>query len=453
MSVNALGLFEEAPSHWQVRRLRTVLRKVAERNRADLPLLSVVRRKGVVLRDLTNQSENHNYIPDDLSHYKVVRKGQFAINKMKAWQGSYGVSQWDGIVSPAYHVYAVEGVAGRYFHHAIRSRAYVSRFSAASDGVRVGQWDLSAPRMREIRFLIPPRSEQTAIVRFLEHADHRIRHYIRARERLIKLLEEQKQVIIHQAVTGQIDVRTGQPYSAYRDSGVDWLGEVPEHWRVRRNRWLFRERNETGFGSLPVLEVSLHEGVRIRDMEGGQRKQQIVDRNRYKRGKKNDMAYNTMRMWQGAVGVVPVDGLVSPAYVVMAPVERVESRYYGYLFRTMAYKRAVKMVSRGIVSDRDRLYWDEFKRIASLVPPLAEQTAIVDFLNDLAAHTSRLVRATSRLMGWLSEWRQSVISHVVTGELDIRDASVSLRHVDHELDANAVVDLEAEDTARRSNHP
>ena len=109
----------EVPDHWDSRKLRTVLRNDAERNRPDLPLLSVVRQKGVIVRDVSNQDENHNFIPDDLTNYKVVREGQFAMNKMKAWQGSYGVSRHDGIVSPAYFVFNLNGVAGNFFNAAI----------------------------------------------------------------------------------------------------------------------------------------------------------------------------------------------------------------------------------------------------------------------------------------------------------------------------------------------
>ena len=96
----------EVPAHWDIRKLRQTLRFVAERNRPELPLLSVVREKGVVLRDISDRDANHNFIPDDLTNYKVVRQGHFAMNKMKAWQGSYGVSKFDGIVSPAYFVFA-----------------------------------------------------------------------------------------------------------------------------------------------------------------------------------------------------------------------------------------------------------------------------------------------------------------------------------------------------------
>ena len=112
---------------------------------------------------------------------------------------------------------------------------------------------------------VPPLPEQTAIVRFLDYMDTQIRRYIRAKQTLIKLLEEQKQTIIHRAVTGQIDMRTGKPYPSYKPSGVKWLGDMPEHWEVVRNGRLFAQRNETGFPELPILEVSLRTGVRIRE--------------------------------------------------------------------------------------------------------------------------------------------------------------------------------------------
>ena len=169
--------------------------------------------------------ENHNFIPDDLTNYKVVKHGQFAMNKMKAWQGSYGVSQHDGIVSPAYFVFDIAGVAGEYFHRAIRSKAYVSFFAQASDGVRIGQWDLAQARMREIPFLVPPPDEQRAIVRYLDHVDDRIRRYLAAKEKLIALLEEERQAVIHRAVTRGLD-----PNVPLKPSGIDWLGDIPAHW-------------------------------------------------------------------------------------------------------------------------------------------------------------------------------------------------------------------------------
>ena len=244
-----------------------------------------------------------------------------------------------------------------------RSQPFVDSVTSRSVGVAYPA--IPETQLATLTVAVPPLAEQTAIVRFLDYADRRIRQYIRAKETLIALLEEQKQAVIHQAVNGRIDVRTGQPYPAYKDYGVEWLPEVPAHWSMRRNVCLFAERHETGFGDLPVLEVSLRTGVQIRDLEDGARKQQMTDRDKYKRAAKGDLAYNMMRLWQGAIGVVPTDGLVSPAYVVARPLDEVEVAYYDHLFRTDSYKQQVNRNSRGIVSDRNRLYWDAFKPLLS----------------------------------------------------------------------------------------
>src|ERR1039458_6195997 len=144
------------PSHWEVRNLRTLIRSRNERKRADLPLLSVAREKGVFVRSLTDADENHNVIPEDLTNYKVARAGNLVINKMKAWQGSMGIAPSDGIVSPAYFVLDF-GIADRAFGQALlRSKPYVAHFGQASDGVRVGQWDLTIVGMRQIHLAVPP---------------------------------------------------------------------------------------------------------------------------------------------------------------------------------------------------------------------------------------------------------------------------------------------------------
>ncbi|HMP08176.1 MAG TPA: hypothetical protein PJ982_17645, partial [Lacipirellulaceae bacterium] len=167
-----------------------------------------------------------------------------------------------------------------------------------------------------------------------------------------------------------------RPYPDYADSGRPWLGAIPAHWDVRRNGRLFAPRNETGFGDLPILEVSLKTGVRVRDMENLARKQVMSDRGKYKRAAQGDIAYNMMRMWQGAVGVAPVDGLVSPAYVVARPYPETDSRYFSYLFRISAYMAEVDGYSRGIVKDRNRLYWDDFKRMPSCFPPTGDVRSV-----------------------------------------------------------------------------
>jgi type I restriction enzyme S subunit len=209
-----------------------------------------------------------------------------------------------------------------------------------------------------------------------------------------------------------------RPYSETKPSGLPWLGEMPAHWDVRRNGRLFGSRRETGFPDLPVLEVSLRSGVRVRDFENGTRKQEMGDRSKYQRAVRGDIAYNMMRMWQGAVGVAPVDGLVSPAYVVARPFEETDAAYYAYLFRTSAYMREVDTFSRGIVPDRNRLYWEAFKQIPSVYPPFEEQRLIARLLDWHGAQTAKQIRAKKKIIALLNEQKQAIIHRAVTRGLD-----------------------------------
>ncbi len=215
-----------------------------------------------------------------------------------------------------------------------------------------------------------------------------------------------------------------KPYPKYRDSGLTWLGQVPEHWRTLRNGNLFAQRVETGFAHLPILEVSLKTGVQVRAFGDGGRKQVMSDMAKYKRAAQGDLAYNTMRMWQGALGVCPVDGLVSPAYVVARPYPDMNPRYFAALFKTAVYMAEIDSASRGIVKDRNRLYWEQFKQMRSLCPPPHEQAAIVRFLDWANGRLDRAIRAKRKVIALLNEQKQAIIHRAVTRGLD---PSVSLK--------------------------
>ena len=196
------------PEHWNVKSLRAYLRLVSEKNHPDATLLSVTREQGVIVRDVESKEENHNFIPEDLSGYKYVRKGQFVINKMKAWQGSYGVSLYDGIVSPAYYVCDLDFPDKEYFSLAIRSKTYVDFFARWSKGIRVGQWDLEPIALKSVPFLEPPVKEMQEIVDYIRNKTQKIDTMIEALTAEIDRLTEYKQRLISDVVTGQIDVRS-----------------------------------------------------------------------------------------------------------------------------------------------------------------------------------------------------------------------------------------------------
>lgn len=206
MKPSGVAWLGDIPAHWQTIKLRQILHPVSIKNQPDLPLLSVVREKGVIVRDVEDIEANHNFIPDDLSGYKVVKKGQFALNKMKARQGSYGISDYTGIVSPAYFVFDVDFENLEYFHFAIRSKVYVNFFAQASDGIRVGQWDLQMDKMKEIPFIVPPADEQKAIVECIPRIYAQYEREISVLQQRIDLLIEQKNKLISEIVMGRASV-------------------------------------------------------------------------------------------------------------------------------------------------------------------------------------------------------------------------------------------------------
>jgi type I restriction enzyme S subunit len=259
-------------------------------------------------------------------------------------------------------------------------------------------------------------------VRFLDWANGRLERAIRAKRKVIALLNEQKQAIIHRAVTRGLDSSV-----PLKPSGIPWLGDIPQHWRIVRNMALFAHRVEPGLADLPVLQVSLRSGITAEELDQfGRPKRLIADSRKYKRIYNGDVAYNTMRMWQGAVGVSPSDGLVSPAYVVLRPRAGTCSKFYDFVFHTDIYKQQVNRQSTGIVSDRNRLYWDSFKQMPNVAMSRSEQEAIVAFIR---SETIELNNASSRLereIELMREYRTRLVADVVTGKLDVRKAAARL---------------------------
>ena len=218
----------EVPEHWDVQSLRAVAGLYVEKNQPDLPVLSVYREYGVILKD--SRDDNHNATSLDTSNYKVVRPGDLAVNKMKAWQGSLGVSEHHGIVSPAYITCRLnqEKVTGRYIHYLLRSKSLIGALDSISYGVRVGQWDMRFEDFKKVGITIPPKPEQDRIVAFLDQKTAEIDALIAKKQRQIELLDEQKAILINRAVTRGLN-----PNAKLKPSGIEWIGGIPEHWEVK----------------------------------------------------------------------------------------------------------------------------------------------------------------------------------------------------------------------------
>ena len=429
------------PKHWEVLPNRALFAEVKERGHPEEQMLSVTIIKGVIpQRTLLADSSKKDSSNQDKSAYKLVLLSDIAYNKMRAWQGAVGVSDYQGIVSPAYVVERPrEGANSRYLHYLLRTPAFAKEAERWSYGITSDMWSLRPEHFKMIYGCLPPLPEQAAIVRFLDHADRLIRRYIRANQKLITLLEEQKQAFIHQAVTGQIDVRTGRPYPAYKPSGVEWLGDVPEHWEVIRLGRLITLTTGFPFKSEGFTQseedVRLLRGVNI--APGRLRWEEVV---RWSAADTDNFAEYQLELGdivlgmdrpiiQDGIRVAVVEQSDVPSLLLqrvarIRPGEELKRDFTLLLLRGKSFSDYLAPIFTGI--SVPHLSPEQIGGFRFALPSLAEQEKILEQLRpSIGAIRSAMDRALSQIL-LLREYRTRLIADVVTGKLDVREAAASL---------------------------
>ena len=405
----------EIPEGWEVSQLKYATRWKSEKGCPDAPVLSLYRDFGVVPKDSRN--DNHNVTSLDTSNYKVVDIGDLVINKMKAWQGSMAVSDYRGIVSPAYHVCSITSnkVNKRYLHHLLRNPAYLPEYVRLSTGMRIGQWDLGFDDFKNIPFLIPPFDEQAKIADYLDNGCTSLDSILDKTHSSIEAYKKLKQAVITQAVTKGVRGKREM-----KDSGVEWISEIPANWTVKRGKQLFSETNERSeTGSEELLTVSHITGVTPRSQKNVNmfKSESLVG---YKICHNGDLAANTMWMWQGAIGVSKFHGVISPSYNTYR--QKTNDYYFEYLdflLRIRPLIDAYTIHSTGITLSRLRLYPDSFLPLYFIVPPITEQKEIADYLDTKCAEIDRLIAKKEQLVKELESYKKSLIYEVVTGKREV----------------------------------
>lgn len=277
---------------------------------------------------------------------------------------------------------------------------------------------LSSFDVLKIRFPFPPLREQRAIADYLDRETARIDALIAAKERLLDLLAEKRRALITHAVTRGLD-----PDVPLLDSGIPWLGEVPSHWEVERARWLFRERDiRSETGDEELLTVSHLTGVTPRS-EKEVNMFEAASNEGYKLCNTGDLVINTLWAWMGAMGIAPVDGIVSPAYNVYRPLQRLVPAYVDSLVRLPVFAQEVTRYSKGVWSSRLRLYPEGFFSVYLPVPPLEEQRSIVDHIRKETGMLDSIGAATERTISLLKERRSALIAAAITGQIDVQAAA------------------------------
>ncbi|HAV1907496.1 restriction endonuclease subunit S [Enterobacter hormaechei] len=420
----------EVPNHWKTVSISRLFSRIKRTGYTEKELLSVYRDYGVIPK--SSRDDNNNKPSEDLSPYQLVEPNDLVMNKMKAWQGSIAISEYEGIVSPAYFVYKPNNILfelahPRYVHYLLRNPIYVTQYLSRSKGIRVNQWDLDPDEFRNIELLLPDKTEQEKIYSFLDHETAKIDNLIEKQQQLIELLKEKRQAVISHAVTKGLN-----PDVPMKDSGVKWLGEVPAHWdsvRVKQvssfitsgpRGWsdyitddgdeIFLQsgdlNNELGLHLDKAKRVSPPknaEGIRTRLMNG-------------------DVVICITGANTGRVAIV--SKLSQKTYInqhlslIRPEIPKINSSFLGYCLASSNGHSYFEVAQYGL---KEGLNLSNIAEAPLALPPLHEQDAIVKYLKCVQNNYDYLSCLSANQVGLLQERRAALISAAVTGKIDVRD--------------------------------
>ena len=399
------------PLNWEVDKLKFHLKRNEPRNPGDTVVLSLYRELGVIPKD--SRDDNHNVTSEDTSKYKYVQPGDFVINKMKAWQGSVAVSEYEGIVSPAYFIYKFTDDAfyRRYFHYLLRS-CYKDEFMRLSGGIRVGQWDLPSVALDNTAVIIPPMKEQKSIAAFLDVKCAEIDALTAYIQTQIDTLEQYKRSVITEAVTKGLN-----PDAEMKDSGIEWIGEIPATWNIIRGKYLLKYlqkpvKEDDGVitcfrdGEVTLRSNRREDGFTMSDKEIGY---QGID--------VGDLVVHGMDGFAGAIGISDSRGKASPVLNVMDTKQN--KRYIMYYLRSMAYSDVFVALATGIRVRSCDLRWNKLADLPYPVPHIEEQTVIVEYIDATLEKTDAVITEKKSQIETLDEYKKSLIYEYVTGKKEV----------------------------------
>jgi type I restriction enzyme S subunit len=414
----------EVPTQWSVRKIKYMFRDVSIKNRSDEELLSVTQDQGVVPRTWV---ENRMVMPSgNLDSFKFIKKGDFAIS-LRSFEGGLEYCHHDGIVSPAYTVLKSSAtIDSSYFRYLFKSKSFISEIQTSVVGIREGK-NISYPELSYSLLPVPPLSEQTAIANFLDRKTALIDRAIAQQERLIELLRERKQIVIQRAVTRGLDAGV-----AMKDSGVEWIGEVPEHWNVSKIKHYVQILPGYAFTSSDFVDsrvgIRLLRGINVKtdgidwDETVYWPADNIDGLERYIL-KKGDIVMGMDRPWISfGIRVVKVEENDTPSLLVqrvcrLRSITGLRQLYLLCLLRTKLFYSHFAPMLTGI--SVPHISEAQIGNFICAIPPLKEQDEILKLLDTLSSKIDKAIRKHSTQITKLKEYRATLIDAAVTGKIKV----------------------------------
>lgn len=442
------------PAHWPEKRAKYYFKEVDERSQTGAEeMLSVSHITGVTPRSQKNVTM---FKAESNVGQKLCQPGDLVINTMWAWMSALGVSHHAGIVSPAYGVYRPrtnQDYDNYYLDHLLRIEGYRSEYICRSTGIRSSRLRLYPDKFLSMRVVCPPLDEQQTIAQFLKAQDRLFRKFIRNKRRLVELLKEQKQNIINQAVTRGLDANV-----RLKSSGVEWIGDIPEHWEARRLRTLvksglqngiFKKKHEYGQGTLLVNVSDLY----INDNR--------INVAKLERVEVTEEELHSFRVEAGDIFFVrsslKLEGTGKSAYILdikeptvfechvvkCQPKREIISPHFFSLFLNST-PAATYLISRANTVTMSTISQGTILNTRVCLPSLVEQRQILEFVDNEIAKIDQAITRAQREIELMREYRTRLIADVVTGQVDVRGIEVP-EVAEAEVDASSP--LHDEDTA------
>lgn len=404
----------EIPSHWGLCRAKYMFNK-EKREVLDTDDVVTCFRDGEVTlrknRRTTGFTESFTEVG-----YQGVRKGDLVIHQMDAFAGSIGVSDSDGKCTSVYHCCTPKGNYDAYYYaHLVRLMAKRGYIQSLYRGIRERSSDFKFPVFGNQVLAVPPLHEQQAVVDYLKDKTLKIEQYVSARERERELLDSLKQSEIANVVTKGLN-----PNVKMKDSGIPWIGEIPEHWEVRTLSQMSRDHfisNKNvhhqnllslSYGKIVNKDINTTEGLLPASFDSYQI---VEDGNIVLRLTDLQNDHKSLR-----VGLSTQEGIITSAYLALETFNDIIPLYLYYLLHTIDVKKVFYSMGNGL---RQSLNWTELRKLKCVVPPLSEQQAIVAYIDEKLQKIDQYMTDLQREIDYLKEFKQRLISDAVTGQLCI----------------------------------
>lgn len=400
----------DVPEAWHIKRLGSYFierrTKVSDK---DYPPLSVT--KMGILSQLENAAKTN-----DGDNRKLVKKGDFVINSRSDRKGSSGVANLDGSVSLINIVLQPKFINPQFTKYLLKNYSFVEEFYRIGHGIVADLWTTRYEDMKNIFLSIPSQKEQITIVDFLDQKTTQIDQAISIKQKQIELLKERQQIIIQQAVTKGLD-----PNVSMKDSGIEWIGMIPEHWKISKLKYLLDEINiRTATGSEELLSLSKYQGV-IPKSSLAERAGYAESLVGYKIVKKGCLVINKMQAVNGLLAISNFNGITSPDYSVYKEKNSniININFLCHLLLCPEFLTEFKKRVTGVMDGFIRLYTDDLYSISIFFPEKEEQSTIVDYIEQKMKKYNNLIDIETQQIEKLKEYKTTLIDSAVTGKIKI----------------------------------